>query len=337
MKETDRTRTIARLATTIAASAALAACGGGSSDSTSGTIDRTNAIEIANVAYMLSSVLYEGSASLVDMVDLKSGPTPSRQGRPGLVEFTLQHVLDAEASIEDSRRRSAKAIETEQLRCSVAGYATLQWNDADNSGDLSTGDTLSIRFVDCLEDDGTRLSGTMTLSNLQMSGSAYTSTRYLRFTTTYSSLQMISNHLVSSVHGDLSMQVQISNTAPYWYDATISGRTLQIADDTGRATLESYSSTVRVNYTAGTYAHSVAGIFSGTGLPSRITLRSQVPLQGKIGSWPTTGSTIATAANGTAVRLVADSAASVTVELDADADGLFEAWQTMSWRQLVAP
>lgn len=139
-----------------------------------------------------------------------------------------------------------------------------------------------------------------------------------------------------SKNGDFSIQAAITNFAPYSLDLAVSGTKLVLAENNRTETLTQFSANIFIDITAGTYAYGVTGAISGTGLPDTITLATPRTLAGNIGSYPTTGTITATASDGTAARLTVNSVANVAVDLDGNADGVFESSQTMTWMQLAA-
>src|SRR5690606_38354630 len=148
--------------------------------------------------------------------------------------------------------------------------------------------------------------------------------------------QMIFGDESASVHGDMSLQAAITNAAPFTYDLSITGRSLAVSAGSSQESLAAYSATIRVDATAGTYAYGVSGTITGSALPAAITIATPSPLTGTIGTYPTSGVVTATASDGSAARLMANSATNVTVDLDADGDGSFESSQTLTWAQLTA-
>ena len=176
----------------------------------------------------------------------------------------------------------------------------------------------------------------MALSNLAITGSAATPSRSVGATFTFDRFRMSFDEGSAAVHGDMSLQAAISNFAPYTYDLSLNGRSLAVTEGSSQESLTAYNASVRVDSTAGTYAYGVAGTIAGSALPAAITIATPSLLTGTVGTYPSAGVVTATASDGTAARLTVDSPTSVTVGLDADADGTFESSQTMTWAQLTA-
>ena len=343
MMKAKRIRNGAQLAASSAAMLMLAACGGGggsSGDAGGGggaaAINSSNGTAVASRVYSVANVLYSTGENAAQVVDVKSAGTPSRDVQFNLAEFALRKVLDFEADRKAGAKLAGKAVETYADTCSLGGSFSEVWNDADNSGSLSTGDTASITFTNCTEELGIRLNGTMSLSNLLATGSSVTPSRSVGATFNFVNLQMSVDDASATVHGDMALQAAITNFAPYTYDLSINGKNLAVADGSWQEALASYSASVFIDFTAGTYAYGVAGTVSGTAFPVAITMGTPRTLAGNIGAYPTTGVTTATASDGTAARLTVNSATSVSIDLDADADGIFESSETMTWAQLTA-
>ncbi|MFA7504207.1 MAG: hypothetical protein WCZ28_05875 [Burkholderiaceae bacterium] len=343
MKETTRVRNTAQITVISAALLMLAACGGGSSNDSTGdgagsssAINSGNSTVVASRAYAVASVLYSTGENATQLVDVKSASTTSRDAQFNLAEFALHKVLDFDAADRSSAKLAGKAVQTHADACSLAGSFTETWNDADNNDILSSGDTASITFTNCVDEPGIRLNGTISLSNLSITGSAATPSRSVGATFLFESLQLSVDDASATVHGDMALQAALTNFAPFTYDISINGKNLAVTEGSWQEALTAYKANVFIDFTSGRYAYGVAGTVSGTGFPTAITMATPRTLTGNIGAYPTTGVTIASAADGTAARLTVNSATNVTIDLDADADGTFESSETMTWAQLTA-
>src|SRR5690606_40530329 len=206
------------------------------------------------------------------------------------------------------------------------------WNDADNSGELSTGDSGSVTFSNCEEEPGLRLNGSLGITNIVIAETA--AKQSVGATFNFNQLAMIVDEATVTAHGDMSIQATVTQSPQLAYDMTVHGKSLGIGSGDLQTALASYNATVNVNYTDNTYAYAVGGTVSGTGMPT-ITMATPTPFAGEIGAFPSTGVSTAMAAAGTAARLHVNSATNVTVDLDADADGVFESSEQMTWEELA--
>jgi hypothetical protein len=338
MKVGNRARNSVHITTGSALALVLAACGGGggSGSGSSPAIDSSNSAVVASRVYSVAEVLYSTGESAAELVDVKSAEASSGAARFSLAELAVRKLLDLESAKAGGARAAAKAVQADAGSCTLGGSFSETWNDADDSGTLSTGDSASLTFIDCIEDAGLRLNGTMALSNVSITGSDSTPSRSVGATFGFDRFQMSFGEGAAAVHGDMSLQAAITSSAPYTYDLSINGQSLAVTEGSSQETLQAYNATVRIDATAGTYAYGIGGMISGTALPAAITVATPSLLEGTIGAHPSTGVVTATASDGTAARLTATSAAGVTVDLDADADGSFESSQTLTWAQLAA-
>lgn len=319
---------------------ALAGCGGGgggTDDAAPASITADNSVLVASHAYGAADVLYLHGAGATGVLDEKSSDTASTATMTGLSGFILHQLLRRDASARDGTPHARKALDTEAQPCDSGGYLVAAWNDADASDTLSTGDSGSITFFDCAEDAGLQRTGKVTFSDLRVTGTEATPARTIGLHVSFEDFRMSTGSTTATIDGDMAMQAAMSSQEPYTYDLSLSGNRLVVRDDARKRTLSSYEAEVLIDQTAETYAYDVAGTISGTGLPGTILMTTPQRLSGTIGSHPARGTLVATAADGTSVRLVAVSADTVAIELDADADGEFESHHEMDWSELEAP
>lgn len=336
-KESPRIRNGLRIVVS-AAALALGGCGGGGGDgggsATAPKMNSSNSVAVASRAYSVADALYStGSAAASAM---KSVGGSSNGVRLNLAEFAVRRLLNLGAGSAGGGGIVGKAIVSDSGPCPLGGTISLTANDADDSGTLTSGDTGSITFTNCVDADGVRYDGTFSFSNLSYTGSSVTPSQTLAATFTFSNFRATLNQDSASVNGDFTVQAAITNVTPYSLDLAVSGTKLVLAENNWTETLTQFSASVFIDITAGTYAYNIAGAISGTDLPDTITLATPRTLAGSIGSYPTMGAITATASDGTAARLTVNSAASVAVDLDGNADGVFESSQTMTWAQLAA-
>lgn len=320
---------------------ALAGCGGGGGDgstsSTTAKINSDNAASVASRTYSVVEALYSSGINATAQVKSADGSSvggPSNGVRLNLAEFATRRLLKLEAGHTSGEPVVAKAIVSGADSCAFGGSISAIVNDADNSDTLTSGDTGTITFTNCVDEDGIQWNGAFGFSNLSYTGSVAAPSRSVGVTFTFSNLRAAYEADSASVNGDLSVQAAITNFAPYSLDLTVAGTSLGVTENNWTETLTQYSARVFVDTSAGTYAYAVAGTVSGTDLPGAVTVDTPMTLAGSIGTYPTTGMVTARASDGTAARLVVNSATNVRIDVDANADGIFESSQTMTWTQL---
>lgn len=341
MKPVRRVHGALQLTASSAMVLVLAACGGGSGSDgglwnggggDGPALTSENAAQVASATYRIGDLLYATAGNTAGILDLKSPDARSAQARPALAELALRRLLALEAAPAGGSRFSAKAVHVFDEPCHYGGSFVETWNDADNSGELSTGDSGSVTFSNCEEEPGLLLNGSMAITNIVIAGTA--AQQSVGATFAFNNLAMIVDEGTVTAHGDMSIQATVTQSPQLAYDMTVHGKSLGMSSGDLQTGLASYNATVNVNYTHNTYAYAVGGTVSGTGMPT-ITMATPTPFAGEIGAFPSTGVSTAMAADGTAARLTVNSDTTVTVELDANGDAVFESSEQMTWEELA--
>lgn len=290
-----------------------------------------NAPATASDAYGAASALYASGTTSANVLKGAAGDTPG--ARLNLAEFATRR-LAALASSDDGSP-ATKAITSSGEACPGGGVLSVSVDDADASNGLSTGDSGSMTFVDCLF-AGVSVNGRFSFGQVVVTGAAGAPSRSIGATFTFEGFRAASLSGATAVDGDMSVQAAVTQVAPIVLDMTVSGSRLSVTENAETGTLASYAARIVVDDTAGSYAYSVTGVVTGPGLPDALTLSTPTALTGRVGTFPSAGQLVATASDGSAVRITATSPTSVTVEIDGNGDGGFESSQPLTWAQLVA-
>lgn len=165
--------------------AALAACGGGGGDggndagtstasgiptSASGATGDITTANYATVAVQIEDILAL-STDLTGAIDptAASGGSASAGPKAQAVAGTVFSLATRSSSFGRKTRLSAGGTATvlgtttQTEACSGGGFATVTFNDADNDGALSAGDSMTIAATNCVE-DGETLGGQATVT-----------------------------------------------------------------------------------------------------------------------------------------------------------------------------
>ena len=322
---------------------ALSACGGGGSDDAATTpaaaapatsqLTATNAAPAAAQAYKAASALYSSGSTAA--ISIKDGSVQNTGIRFSLAEFATKRLIALTARPAATPQVSTKALASDSATCPGGGEFSVSRNDADNSGTLTTGDSGSFLFTNCVI-YGVTLSGGFSFSGLVVTGSASTASQSVGATFVFTNFRGTQGADSATVDGDFSIQASVTNVGPQLLDVTVTGRNLTVSENASTASLSGFSARLLIDDTAGTFAYSVQGTAAGTGLPGPIALSNPTPLSGRIGTFPSAGVLLVRTTDSGSARVTANSSTNVTVELDANGDGAYEFSETRTWSQLVA-
>lgn len=314
---------------------ALAACGGGGGGdaapaaATGAPLTPDNAPAVAAEAYKAADALYDsGSLGTTQLKEAQGGAAPL-----DLVRLATSRLLSLDAR-PATEGRTTKAVTTVSEACPDGGTSSATFDDADGDGALSTGDSGSFSFVGCRFADVV-LSGRFAFSGVVVTGTPSSPSRSIAATFTFESMTASGPAGSGSASGDVSIQAAIAGTARQVIDVALAGNSLTVVENARTRTLSGYSGQLRLDEGAGSFRYAVQGTVSGTGLPGTVSVTTPTAFVGTIGGFPASGAMLLRAADGSAARVTATSPVSVTLEVDANADGAFESSSTLTWAQLV--
>jgi hypothetical protein len=247
----------------------------------------------------------------------------------------------AAASSADLVRVLAVLRQTEA--CGMSGNVTITIDDADNSGTVSAGDSVSFSFNACRSGMGETIDGGLALSVAGASGGTNVSgtLTFTELTTStidasfaisgsvglaYSELGSLATYQTVVGAGGLTTLV----TAPMFNDAiTLRAGFEQVVTSDSAAMAP--GSTVRGLNTA-----RVSGTLSATSLGGAVTLSTPTTFERyAIDPYPRAGQLQALGAAGSRVQLTTLSVTTVRIELDANGDGVYEQTRDVAWSALI--
>ncbi len=331
MKRSIRIAALALLAVT-------AGCGGGGSTSpsapqaapppaTAAVITEQAAAVKAADGYRAASALYDAGADSAGM-----DPVGKSIGSPhglSLVDLSLARLRRLVE--RDGPWIATKALPTDPVPCSNGGTLVLAVDDADGSGDASSGDSVAFQYDDCHE-SGLLLDGGLQMTGLVLTGDALSPARSVGATFVFQALRMTDETGDVLVDGSFNMQSSVQTRPSTVLDATVSGPVLQVTTNGVVDRMSDFSASIHVDQTAGTYSYTVAAVLDVAGL----TLATPQAMAGTIGAFPSTGVLTVADAAGASATLVALSATSVRVDFDGDGDGQADSSQLRTWSEIAA-
>lgn len=321
----------------------LGACGGGGGDGSDGgtapggvnttplDIDASNYVAVATES--LSAVGY-----VLETTEFITGAQVSSQS--ALLDFARAQALKLPRWFGAGMAVPSGAEITETEACSGGGSLQFTINDLNGNEEPDEGESIAIVATNCVEFDST-VNGRINMQVTKMTGDPEGDVFELgvSMTLTQLSVAMAEGHAV----GNGSMRIGMSMTAPMTGRMDIGFDTLSLS---GTYAGEPYSRTMWQFNIAEDYApvnHMFRGelVLGGTlgssVLESKaVTLSTLQPLV-TLGddAYPSSGQILATGASGSKMRLTAQNATTVRIELDANGDGAYESMVTRLWSELM--
>jgi hypothetical protein len=312
-----------------------AGCGGGGANqgtttpapSSGAVITEEGAATKAAIGYRAASALYGTGADSAEMglVDKSVGATRGLS----LVDLSLAR-LEALAAREGSGP-ATKAVMSETIPCSSGGSASLTVDDADDSGAPSNGDSVAFRYDGCRE-GGWMLDGSMVMTNLFVTGDSGTPARSFGATIGFDALRATDGSSDVRIDGAFSMQASMQTHPSLILEATVAGDFLQATTNGVVDRMSDFSSTLRIDRSAGRYSYAVAAYLDIEGL----VLSTPQAFSGSIGAFPSAGTLTVVDSTNASASLVALSSTSVRIDFDGNGDGSVDNSQVRTWSEIAA-
>lgn len=351
--------------TILISSSVLAACGGGGgSPGGSATpllvINDSNSQSVGSATVSASTTMLGvgggvSGANSTDGTASAKSVVPSAVGLPGNSVAGMALFLGHSLANFDGGQRSAlsasraggtsrtAAIAPITQACGFSGSFTLSLVDADNSGTLTAGDSMTLSFSQCKDSANDSMNGSMTITL----GSASVNSGLVSFTGSMSlnALSVVEGSRTATINGGLGLsfnnvsatQTQMTFTVgSSGLGATMvaSGKNDAVSFDPGFAV----SVTETESTTPGgvsTATATISGSFSTTAIGGRVQVATPTALQQwSSENYPRAG-VVRVTGNSSALRLTVLDATNVRLELDANLDGTYESTKTVPWSTLL--
>jgi hypothetical protein len=292
-------------------------------------------------------------ASIMPITSVSSvGVTPSAAAeRSALMHLTIKAlhagIVRKASAPPDMARALATASATEP--CPVSGTVTVTVNDADDSGTLSPGDSMSMSFVQCRDAATSSIDGGMTFafSSVSMTPTTLDAAGSIAF----QQLLLIDEAASFSLNGAVSFSINeapVTNGVRDVGSYTIADAGLTVSNS-GSAAGYADTFTYRAGYTVteddfmpnvpgvvGTSVMTAAGNFHSATLGGDLSLTTPQPFRlTEPDENPAQGQLIVAGMNNTKLGLTAISNSQVRIDTCDDGDGVWEGTKTVDWSSVI--
>ncbi len=273
-------------------------------------------ITAVNAQDITASVLV-AVVSTIDVVDILDIIEPAGVGGtlPGLAKFAVNAILP------------------QTVACDT-GEAAVEWDDADNDLEISTGDTFDIVFDMCFfEDSGTTLDGPISLTNLVVTGDPLNQIApwVLGITFGFDNLSGTDSAGTAILDGDINVDYRSDDNIVENILVTTASLTTQQAGIT--ETLSDYVLTQTFDVNALTLVLSTNGTLTSTLLEGSVTFETLEDFAGTFDDNPSSGQLLISDDSSSVLVTVLDNI-SVQLDIDFDLDGTIDETIVVTWADL---
>jgi hypothetical protein len=229
---------------------------------------------------------------------------------------------------------------TETVLCDGGGSMQITTNDVNGNEELDPGDSTSIVATNCVEFDST-MNGTMVMQVTKYTGDLEGDVFDLGMTMTLTDLSVAMAE--GTTVGNGTMVMEMAMTGPHTGSLELTFDPLTMAGSYGG---EAYSRTMWQFHIAETYAlvnnmfHGetvLSGTLGSSALASKAVVLSTLQPMVSVGEdeYPSSGQILATGASNSKMRMTAQNATTVLIELDANGDDTYESSVSRPWSDLM--
>jgi hypothetical protein len=321
----------------------LTACGGGGGGDAPAPVAGSAAAPASSQVTLdsnnYSTASTEAASSALFMLDAPSAALGVDSTDANEV---IRFGLDQVPSLGDWFKGAAVAtgvVQSQTANCSVSGTITATVTDADNNGKLSTGDSFSITANNCKSSNTVSMNGGITIDVLALTGDLASNVYNASLKLTYKDLSAVTTASTVSGNGDITLTATANGV--YVRSQSVVSKSFIANASYGSASssrsLTDYSATLAMapNSPASTFktTSSVTGTIASSALANKtVTIATITPfVRLSTDAFPSSGQATLTGATAAKVRLTALNATTVQLELDANADGVYETSSTKLW------
>lgn len=267
---------------------------------------------------MVASLQTAGNTSLFAGLQLQGNPPPKTH--------VLSRFLEQEIGRVDQVLRSAiLAATATTVNCLVSGSITI---------DVPSANSVSETFNACSDFAGESVSGAIVISGIASSPSTFSAS--------------VSTSLTFSVAGFAdqtftgSFAVSETGIGSTLVTIVISGAELFLHEGTNTERLGSFTLTTTIDTSTSATTDTVTLTYASTEIGGSVSVATLTPFQTSSGrSFPHAGAIQIVGANGSTARVTVNgdesgAAPQLTIQLDADGDGVFESTLNKNWSDLTA-
>jgi hypothetical protein len=230
-------------------------------------------------------------------------------------------------------------VQTQTSACAISGSITASVNDADNNNALSAGDSVTITANNCKPNSTSIVNGGVTVQVAALSGDLATNFYNATLKLIYSNLQAATSAGSVSANGDLTLAASASgvNVRSQSVAASSLVSSATFGSTTYNRTLKDFSTTLAMvpNGAVSTFktTSTVKGTISSSAFGGKsVTVATVTPfVRLSTDAYPSIGQATLTGFTTARTRLTVQNAVSVLIELDANADGIYEASTVKAW------
>lgn len=311
----------------------LGACGGGGSGGGGGgagpttpttILTSSNAAQAASDAYGAMDTAGQGGGQGFQFFST----TGTSTGQFDIAHFSKKYLQYLSTRQQGPALVSPMTVYANPIFCS-SGQGSVSWDDADENGVDSSGDTYVLSFTNCV-DLGETLNGQVTIGNFQVTGDP-TSTNFSLSATISINLTIVDSLGTMSLNGAFTVTMAQSGNA---LTMSISSSSLTMTDNGETLTIGNFTVTFTEDLGTGAYTIAFDGPVTSTDLGGTVVVDTTLPFAGGGSAYPTSGSMTISGANNTRVVVTVVGVNSVQLQIDADGNGTLETTQMTTWSAL---
>ena len=315
----------------LSASLLIAACSGGS-DSFGGTLPSvtTFAITSAN-ATTVTRVSWEAAIASGGFGQLggSTGPitvTPDGFSKPSGAQKAAGVLIDAFPQVPFGPDISP---------CLVDGTVTTSGDVADPLT-ITTGDTFRVEYEFCDDGFGEVINGVIDFTVRDFTGDLLTGLYMVSMDAIVTNMQVMTSTDTITNNGDAT--VSLDYTESPFLEAGVSGSSMTIDSNSSSETLSNYSSgqTIDAGVQELPFTMTAFGTLDTTELDGIVQYTTPVTFTGEGFDYPSSGSMLVEGEDSWA-RLTAVDNVDVTIEVDANGDGVIDDTINTTWADLTSP
>jgi hypothetical protein len=218
--------------------------------------------------------------------------------------------------------------------CDGGGSVTISGNLA-NPGTLTVGDTLTLQFNNCDDNDGNVLNGRLDLVIRAVQGDPNSDVFLVTADTDFTSLTV--NDGTDTFSADGSVTVTLDSLAFPVIAQMLSGSSFTLSGAGESYTLSNFTQTLTVDtgIVPDTKVAEASGTLASQVLDGKVDYETTVPIQATGDLDPEAGEILITGADNTTVTIVIENVDSVRLDIDSDGDGIVDDVQFTTWAALT--